>query len=347
MYKIFFALLLICLQNSFANQIDKTMHRYYKVPVKLIEKFYAPLDNKNNILILYPKSKYKAPYLGSKLIFVKKGVNSLGTYKWNKSKHIYINIDNSKTLTLDKMIYIIIHVKKYKKSFTFKKEIRKLDKKHLSENILKSVFHTYASAKPDSNKFGFYKQIISKLKKKHLIGFKNKEYFVLLDRGTQKIYIFMYNKISRYRWIMQYIGADKVSSGNPALNSRNHRFFQTPLAVFNRQRFKRGDWHTDKKNFAEYGYKGNRIYYLGKYIIPIKHGTRYKREVHLAIHTTNPIDILMLGHKASKGCIRITPELNNIFNKSGIIDNINGKYIVVIDSKLSTKENLKRIKYFK
>ncbi|NOX15222.1 MAG: L,D-transpeptidase [Epsilonproteobacteria bacterium] len=341
MIKILFCFLLTFLQNSFASQIDKTMNKHYRVQLSLIQKFYTPLKNRKNVLIINSHYKHKAPYFGSKLIFAKEEVDPLGTYKWDNVKHTYKNTNNLTALVLKKTIYIITPLKKYRNNNKFEKYIKKIDKNHLSKDFLKRIFKSYDSVKPDFNKFAFYEKIVLNLTTKKIIKIKNKKFFILVDRGTQKLYIFTYHKKIRY------IGSDKISTGNPMLNSRNDRFFQTPLAVFDRAKYKRGDWHTNKKNFAEYGYKGNRIYYLGKHLIPLKYKTDYKREVHLAIHTTNPIDIMMLGHKASKGCIRITPQLNTILNKSGIIDNINGRYIIIVDSKLSTKENIKRIKYFR
>ena len=146
--------------------------------------------------------------------------------------------------------------------------------------------------------------------------------------------------------MLEYIGGDRVSTGNPNLNTRNSRFVDTPIGIIDRKKYRMGDWQANRTNFSEYGERGNRVFYLGKYIVPIEYNSRFKRLVHLAIHSTNPIDKQLLGYKASKGCIRISDNFNKILRKSALIDGKNGKYVIILDSKLSIKENIRRVREF-
>ncbi|WP_024786696.1 MULTISPECIES: L,D-transpeptidase [unclassified Lebetimonas] len=327
--------------NLHAFNYSQTMSKHYKVKDYVVEKFLSPVLMDKSILKIRTYYTKKAPYLHIHTIFVKENFHNLGLYNWNNRFHSYINILDNKPLILKpKTIYLISKI-----NFTNKNDdipdLRNFTTKKLKNYLIHSKFLYHSISYKN---FLFYRNIIRKLINDRLIYLKNKEFIFLVDRGIQKAFIFNYNK--KYNNI-SYIGSSKVSTGNPRLNSRNDRYFQTPIMIINRKKYLRGDWKTDKTNFQEYGAKNNRIFYLGKHNIPIDDNSHIFREVHLAIHSTNPIDTKLLGHKASRGCIRISSNLDKILNKSGIIDGKKGKYVIVIDSSLKLKDNIKLIKKFR
>jgi len=319
----------------------QTMSKTYKVKDYIVERFLSPLLKNKNIIKIKTNHTHKAPYLHIHTVFVKENFHNLGLFRWNQKFNSYLNIFSKRPLILKpKKIYLISKTnftKQHNRLLNIKKYLTAKELKHY---LLLSKLHKHISYK----KFLFYKKIIRKLINKKLIYLKNNEFIFLIDRYTQKALILSYNKKHNF---VSYIASSKVSTGNPHLNSRNDRYFQTPLMIINRKKYVRGDWRANKRNFQEYGKRNNRIFYLGKHIIPLNDNSNILKEVHLALHSTNPIDSRLLGHKASRGCIRISSTLNKILDKGSILDGKNGKYIIAIDSSLKIKENIKRIKRFK
>jgi hypothetical protein len=312
----------------------------YKVPINMLDNFFDPIEHHKNIIEIKPNHIYNAGFMLDYTIFVKKNLHNMGIYKWSRSKNHYVGLISRRVLVFKKNnLYLISKISKINNNF-MQTYLKRLDKKKILEKKLKSLFYTYSKTYITHKEFEFYSRLIQDFIKKKLLYFKNSEYFFLIDKNTQKGYIFAYDGNTRN---IKYIGGDKLSTGNSKLNSRNNRFFETPIAIINRKHYHKGDWRANKGNFSEYGTKGSRVFYLGKYMIPIQYNSKIRREVHLAIHSTNPIDSKLLGHKASKGCIRISQNLNKILSKSGIIDGQNGKYVIIIDSSLSIKENLRRL----
>ncbi len=75
---VFFVLFLF--QNSYAHNRKLSN----KEELRLTNKFFHPLDNKN-IIKLEPKYKKKADYLGFHSIYVKENIHNLGEYVWNQT----------------------------------------------------------------------------------------------------------------------------------------------------------------------------------------------------------------------------------------------------------------------
>lgn len=334
--------LLLMSQGLFAYNTN-SMKKNYHEDINLPDTILHPLIQEKKLMRIETKSESKAHYLGQDAIYVKENIENLGKYIWNKSKQAYINTLNKKELIFkEKKVYLISEAK-YDDISVFNDSLAKISKKNLSDKELKSLFDSYSKASIGEKELSFCNNLIDTLVKNRLINFKNKEYFFLVDKNTQRGYIFLFHKSNK---ILEYIGSDNISTGNPSYNSRNDRYFETPIGIINRDKYRRGDWKSVKKNSFKYGSRSDRIYYLGKYLIPIAQESKFKREVHLAIHSTTPIDAMLLGHKVSKGCIRISRELNKIFNKSAIIDGTNGKYVIIIDSSLPIKENVRRLEKF-
>ncbi|MDX1808129.1 MAG: L,D-transpeptidase [Sulfurospirillaceae bacterium] len=329
-------------QGLFAYNTN-SMKKNYHEDINLPDTILHPLIQDKKIIKIEAKTKHKAKYLGINSIYVKENIENLGKYVWNKKRQAYISPLNRKELIFEaKKIYLISQAK-YDDMKTIKNDLAKINKKNLSDHELKDLFSSYNQLSIKEKELMFCSDLVDTLIKNRLIYLKNKEYFLLIDKNKQRGYIFSFHKSNKS---LEYIGSDHISTGNPSFNSRNDRYFETPIGIINRARYRRGDWISIKKNAFKYGERKDRIYYLGKYLIPIADKSKFKREVHLAIHSTTPIDAMLLGHKVSKGCIRISRELNKILNKSAIIDGKNGKYVIIIDSSLPIKENLKKLEKF-
>ena len=319
------------------------MKKSYRISQEKIDSLFRPAEKEPDIFTVYSKSKHKVSYLKYNLIFVKEGLRNLGRYKWIKKYKAYTNTKNGRALFFKKGKKYLISVIQIKKHTLFNQDLKSLNKEKLSKNNLKKIFKIFTKTDIQPEKLVFYNNLIKNLKNKKFLYLKDREYLLLIDKNLQKSYIFQYhiNTLS-----FEYIGGDKISTGNPSLNTRNSRFIDTPVGVINRKRYRRGDWRADKTNFSEYGERGNRVFYLGKYIVPIEYNSKIRRLVHLAIHSTNPIDKRLLGYKASKGCIRISDNFNKILRKTALIDGKNGKYVIIADSKLTISENIKRMREF-
>ncbi len=335
----FIFFLLITQGNIFAIN----MQRGYKIPQEKIDALLKPAIEKPYIIKVHLNHKQKAKQFASKIIFVKRGLRNLGKYRWINHYKAYINTKNGRALFFRKNKTYLISNIKTKHNEILENKLNSINKNNLSKKELKKIFKLFTGEKIDKKREYFYSILIKDLSKDKLLYLRNREYFLLIDKNIQKSYVFLYHKKNL---TLEYIGGDKISTGNSTLNTRNSRFAETPLGIINRKRYRMGDWHANKTNFSEYGTKGNRVFYLGQYLLPLAYDSKIKRNIHLAIHSTNPIDSLLLGHKASKGCIRISDNLNNILRKSALIDGKNGKYVIIVDSKLSIKQNIKRMKRF-
>jgi hypothetical protein len=223
------------------------------------------------------------------------------------------------------------------------RELKDIGKNRVSKQRLKKIFRDISHLNSAPTKLLFYGKVVKNLTKQRLLNLRDNEYILLVDKALQRSLVVQYHKKSDS---LEFIGGDSVSTGNSSLNTRNSRYVDTPICIINRKLYRRGDWRADRTNFSEYGRFGNRVFYLGKYIVPIEYNSKVKRVVHLAIHSTNPIDLKLLGHRASKGCIRISDNFNKILRKTALIDGKIGKYVIVVDSSLGVSENVKRAKEF-
>ena len=319
--------------------MGKNYHEAYNLPDTILN----PLIEDKKITKIETTASYKPQYLGMDAIYVKKNINNLGKYRWNKKSKIYINALNHRALIFKKNRVYLISKIQYAKMSKLDDALQKIGKKNISPQKLKDLFENYNNRVIKEANFLFYRKLVQTLLSHHLIWLRNREYLFIVDKNRQRGYIFAFRKALDS---IEYIGSDKISTGNPRYNSRNNRYFETPIGIINRAKYRRGDWRAASKNAFKYGEKSDRIYYLGTYIIPIATQSKFMREVHLAIHSTTPIDAMLLGNKVSKGCIRISRGLNKIFNKSALIDGKNGKYVIIIDSSLPIDENIKRLEQF-
>ncbi|MBI5045929.1 MAG: murein L,D-transpeptidase [Candidatus Niyogibacteria bacterium] len=148
--------------------------------------------------------------------------------------------------------------------------------------------------------------------------FNVSQYFVYVDRNPQKQFIFVCYYDAKSRDI-SLIGADKVSTGNPA---RGRGFFITPLGVYKNTVDiigYRALGTKNDKNWRGYGIKGMRIWDFGWRRSQDGRGTIV--DIRLLMHATDPdFGEQRLGSVDSKGCIRISHRLNRFLDHYGILD---------------------------
>lgn len=137
------------------------------------------------------------------------------------------------------------------------------------------------------------------------------QFFVLVDRSArQKIMIGLFcpqlNEV-------EIIGWDRVSTGDPTQPDR----FHTPVGIFHHSVSIIGWRSTGEPNEAgwvAYGPAGARVWDFGW------QKTDSGRSIRLALHATDPRGEDVLGQPASRGCIRISVDLNWFLDYFGILD---------------------------
>jgi len=206
-----------------------------------------------------------------------------------------------------------------------------------------NLISSYSNVKISYQEKFYLLNYLEELFNNNLIKKKEGKIYFVVNKFTQYGHLFLFKNGDFY-----YLATDKVSTGNPEKTDfkNNKIYFDTPISVIDRKNFVKGDWLSSGGNYG-YGSKGNKIFFLGEYRIPIKNKYKRRREFHFAMHSTNPIQENFLGNKSSQGCIRISNELNFIFKKLHLLNGINGRYVIVLDSSLSIEKNIKFTKKFK
>lgn len=184
------------------------------------------------------------------------------------------------------------------------------------------------------------------------------QYVLLVDRNPHVQTMFIYNKPQQGGW--ELLVAAPVSTG------RTGRFdhYLTPLGVFAHSLANpdfRAEGTLNKHGVRGYGVKGMRVYDFGWANSERGWGTREVGTIRLQMHATDPAKLeTRLGQRASKGCVRISTELNRLIDHFGLIDADYdaavkqgqklwvlrkdrqpvahpGRYMVVVDSAVSEK----------
>ncbi|WP_338845714.1 L,D-transpeptidase [Massilia sp. W12] len=184
------------------------------------------------------------------------------------------------------------------------------------------------------------------------------QYVLLVDRNPHVQTLFIYAKPPQGPWEMA--GAAPVSTG------RTGRFdhYLTPLGVFPHSLANpdfRAEGTRNQKGVRGYGEKGMRVWDFGWANSERGWGTREPGTIRLLMHATDPALLeSRLGQRASKGCVRISTELNRVLDQYGLLDADYdaalkqgqklwvlrkdrqpvahpGRYLVVVDSGLTEK----------
>ena len=113
-------------------------------------------------------------------------------------------------------------------------------------------------------------------------------------------------------------------------------YFQTPIGIFeNKINGYEAKGTFNDKGIRGLGLKGMKVYdfgwQYGKYNL-----TGENLQLRLSLHATDPVLEDKLGTQASKGCVRVSSNMNKFLKSNNILDyfktkNIeNGRYVVVI-----------------
>ena len=144
------------------------------------------------------------------------------------------------------------------------------------------------------------------------------QYILVIDRNPQVQVALLYWGDGEGK--RHFIGASLVSTGRPGA----YDHFLTPLGVFEHSvahaDFRaEGTWND--LGIRGYGVKGMRVFDFGWVIGERTWGDGGLSPMRLQMHSTDP-DVLepRLGLPASKGCIRVSASLNQVFDKYGVLD---------------------------
>ncbi len=143
------------------------------------------------------------------------------------------------------------------------------------------------------------------------------QYILLVDRNRHVQTLFIYWKTPQGAW--QFVWAAPVSTG------RTGRFdhYLTPLGVFEHSLANhdyRAEGTRNDAGIRGYGSKGMRVYDFGWATSERGWGTGAPGIMRLQMHATDPGLESRLGKPASKGCVRISSELNRLIDHYGLID---------------------------
>jgi hypothetical protein len=145
------------------------------------------------------------------------------------------------------------------------------------------------------------------------------EFVLLVDRGENVQAALLYLAVPEPQpW--QWIGAAPVSTGRPG----GFEHFLTPLGVH--------EHHTGNPDFRAagtrneygirgYGRRGMRIFDFGWVNAERTWGDGGTSPMRLQLHATDPLLLEpRLGHRESKGCVRVPSQLNQFLDLHGILD---------------------------
>jgi hypothetical protein len=159
------------------------------------------------------------------------------------------------------------------------------------------------------------------LKRFMAAGIKENQYFLYADRNSVRQFIFVCFFNNDSKEIIE-IGRDKISTGNP---QRKGDYFFTPTGIF-RNTVKNSSYRAlgtkNEQGWRGLGEKGSRVWDFGwQRSYKIVNGVKMFIDIRLLLHATDPdFGEQRLGEQDSKGCIRISGNLNKFLDHFGIID---------------------------
>lgn len=244
---------------------------------------------------LFLNKKIKYIYVESKYINGEFELKNNYYEREQPIKKIYPSIENEK-------IFLTFKNKLKIYPLSINKELKEM-KKNLTIKYFKKV------NKKEEN------LILNNIRKKINLNLIKENYFISINIKKQEIYLL--KKINNN---FKILFKDKVSTGKGDFLIENKKYFNTPKGIFYRKKYVEHDWYGLGTNLKGYGDYGSKVFFLGKYIIN-------KKELNLAIHTTNSYREYFLGKKLSQGCIRISKKLNYYLKTRNLL---NGKKCNII-----------------
>ncbi|MDD5071560.1 MAG: murein L,D-transpeptidase [Patescibacteria group bacterium] len=150
---------------------------------------------------------------------------------------------------------------------------------------------------------------------------KESQYFLYADRNSERQLIFVCFFDYDSKEIVE-IGREKISTGNP---QRKGDYFFTPTGIF-KNTVKNSSYRAlgtkNEQGWRGLGEKGSRVWDFGwQRSYKIINGAKMFIDIRLLLHATDPdFGEQRLGERDSKGCIRISGNLNRFLDHFGIID---------------------------
>jgi len=147
------------------------------------------------------------------------------------------------------------------------------------------------------------------------------QYFLYVDRNPERQLIFVCFFDSENKKIVG-IGRDKTSTGNP---QRKGNYFFTPTGIF-RNTVEVPNYRAlgtkNEQGWRGLGEKGSRVWDFGwQRSYKIVNNIKIFIDIRLLMHATDPdFGEQRLGKPDSRGCLRISGNLNKFFDHFGIID---------------------------
>jgi len=152
-------------------------------------------------------------------------------------------------------------------------------------------------------------------------GINESQYFLYADRHPKRQLIFVCFFDHENKEIVE-IGRDKISTGNP---QRKGDYFFTPTGIF-KNTIENSSYRAlgtkNEQGWRGLGEKGSRVWDFGwQRSYKIVNNVKMYIDIRLLLHATDPdLGEQRLGGQDSKGCIRISGNLNKFLDYFGIID---------------------------
>jgi hypothetical protein len=149
------------------------------------------------------------------------------------------------------------------------------------------------------------------------IRLEHPQWVVLVDRSAATQAAMLWHLAPEGQ--AQMIGASPVSTGRPS----GFDHFETPTGVFAHSLDNpdfRAEGTRNELGIRGYGARGMRVYDFG-WVTARRGWAPGEQEMRLQMHATDPDRLEpRLGHRDSKGCIRIPATLNTLIDRYGVLD---------------------------
>lgn len=167
----------------------------------------------------------------------------------------------------------------------------------------------------------YYKIFQDALRRLLAVDINENQYFLYVDRNPERQLIFVCFFGKENKKIIE-IGRDKISTGNP---QRKGDYFFTPTGIF-RNTVENPNYRAlgtkNEQGWRGLGEKGSRVWDFGwQRSYKIVNNKKIFIDIRLLMHATDPdFGEQRLGEPDSKGCLRISGNLNKFLDHFGIID---------------------------
>ena len=295
------------------------------------------LDSEAFISLKSQNNEILQKNLWSNRIFVHINNTRIWEYRWDNEKNTYIAYRQSNwNLPLELKKWNIYDIVLIDKVSNLNFDLSDLENWFSLEDLKNIMISNYYDEDIE-NLIPKVTSHLNNILKSSNIKLQESQYITFIEKSTQTMFVFYYQKEIKLLRIVWY---DRVSTWN---SNRWIKNIETPSMIIDRSVFSKWDWKAWGTDWQWYGEKWSRIRFLWKYYISKdwkqvsdKHLHNH-REIHLAIHTTTPWWLTKLWNKMSEWCIRISRFSLELLKNTWIVDNINGRYLIIWDIKEDQK----------